>query len=479
MAPEQARGEPIDHRADLFSLGSVLYALAAGEPPFRAATTAAVIHKVCEQPPTPLRSLRPDVPAWLETLIGRLLAKDPAQRIPSAGELAGLLERYLAHLEQPTLAPPELPGSASTAPRKGGSRIRLSILTALAALTLGTACWLLAGGQTQPGEEEHGKQREQQHLAIDFRAGATLPPHTFTGDDIDSLVKRDADGLRITLAADRQHLAPVGLELPVWVRGDFDLSLGYEFLAVGEPIPTYGVGVALRVLFGEPSSLTALMSRTRKPVLGEVFGTFKLIKGPDGKDKYHEALEPKATHPRGRMRLRRTGTLLHFLVAEGGADYRELRAMEIGTEDVRLLKVYCNTDWKPVLLDMRFTDIDIRADSLQKQAAAVEPPAPAPAKPEPGKSRTALIAALVLGLLLLLALAGVWAVQRCRRPTDSAEGPADGLSKKRARPEAVEPPIGFACAACGKHLKSKPELAGKKIKCPQCGQAVLVPQARI
>src|SRR5205085_4559466 len=57
MAPEQARGEPVDHRADLFSLGSVLYAMCIGVPPFRGSTTLAVLRQVSDQEPTPIRSL--------------------------------------------------------------------------------------------------------------------------------------------------------------------------------------------------------------------------------------------------------------------------------------------------------------------------------------------------------------------------------------------------------------------------------------
>ena len=105
MAPEQARGEPVDHRADLFSLGSVLYAMCTGRPPFRGTSAVAVLRQVSDEQPPPVRSLNPDVPAWLESLIDRLMAKDPAERFQSAAEVAGLLEGYLAHLRQPATVP--------------------------------------------------------------------------------------------------------------------------------------------------------------------------------------------------------------------------------------------------------------------------------------------------------------------------------------------------------------------------------------
>jgi eukaryotic-like serine/threonine-protein kinase len=69
MAPEQAQGEPIDQRADLFSLGSVLYTMCSGRPPFRAANAIAVLKRVVEDTPRPIREIIPEVPDWLCELI--------------------------------------------------------------------------------------------------------------------------------------------------------------------------------------------------------------------------------------------------------------------------------------------------------------------------------------------------------------------------------------------------------------------------
>src|SRR5206468_237440 len=84
MAPEQAAGGTVDHRADLFSLGSVLYAMCAGRPPFRAGGTLAVLKRVCEEAPRPLPEVNPEVPDWLVGIIARLQAKDPADRFQTA-----------------------------------------------------------------------------------------------------------------------------------------------------------------------------------------------------------------------------------------------------------------------------------------------------------------------------------------------------------------------------------------------------------
>jgi len=105
MSPEQARSEPIDHRTDLFSLASVLYALCTGRAPFRGSSSMATLKRVCEQTPEPIRQLNPDIPSWLVRIIERLHAKDPADRYGSAAAVADLLGRCLAHVQQPASVP--------------------------------------------------------------------------------------------------------------------------------------------------------------------------------------------------------------------------------------------------------------------------------------------------------------------------------------------------------------------------------------
>lgn len=91
MAPEQALGQDIDQRADLFSLGSVLYQMAAGRPPFRANSTVAVLKRVAEDTPRSIRAIIPETPQWLCDIIGKLHAKNPNERFQSAREVADLL----------------------------------------------------------------------------------------------------------------------------------------------------------------------------------------------------------------------------------------------------------------------------------------------------------------------------------------------------------------------------------------------------
>src|SRR6185436_16754016 len=98
MSPEQALGQAIDQRSDLFSLGSVLYVMCSGRPPFRAATTVAVLKRVAEDQPRPIQEIIPEVPLWLSAIIAKLHAKNPAERFTSAQEVAHLLGLCLAEM---------------------------------------------------------------------------------------------------------------------------------------------------------------------------------------------------------------------------------------------------------------------------------------------------------------------------------------------------------------------------------------------
>ncbi len=102
MAPEQALGHKLDRRADLFSFGSVLYQMVSGRPPFRASTALAVLKRVVDETPRPIREIIPETPQWLCDIITKLHAKNPDERYQSAREIADVLANCESQLKAQT-----------------------------------------------------------------------------------------------------------------------------------------------------------------------------------------------------------------------------------------------------------------------------------------------------------------------------------------------------------------------------------------
>jgi WD40 repeat protein len=125
MAPEQARGEMVDGRADLFSLGCVLYRAATGKNPFKGGETLSVLWSLANERPERVRAVNPDVPAAMSDLIDRLLTKDAASRPSSARAVAEALEAISQQQAGPARA---------RTPRR---RVAIAVAAGLAAAVIG------------------------------------------------------------------------------------------------------------------------------------------------------------------------------------------------------------------------------------------------------------------------------------------------------------------------------------------------------
>lgn len=150
MSPEQARGDAIDGKSDIFSLGSVLYMLCTGYAPFRAQTSFGVLRKITDDTPPAIRQLNPEIPAWLCRIIEDLHHKHPHRR-PNAVEAQTTLEGCLAHVYQPDQTPlPDKYRTTHTTPF-------LSRTIFIGALAMIAACTLLASMFLHNGTDKSGQ----------------------------------------------------------------------------------------------------------------------------------------------------------------------------------------------------------------------------------------------------------------------------------------------------------------------------------
>ena len=136
MSPEQARGEPLDARTDLFSFGVVLYEMATGRQPFAGSTTAVVFNEILEHRPSKPSTLNPQIPARLEEIIDKTLEKDRDLRCQSAAELRGDLKRLKRDSESGRIAAvaaaPE-PARSRSGPGRKWLMVAAAAVVALAA----------------------------------------------------------------------------------------------------------------------------------------------------------------------------------------------------------------------------------------------------------------------------------------------------------------------------------------------------------
>ncbi|HWG45897.1 MAG TPA: protein kinase [Gemmataceae bacterium] len=482
MAPEQARGETVDHRADLFSLGSVLYACCTGSPPFHGSTALAVLRQINDEEPVSIRSLNASVPAWLEALIAQLMAKDAAQRFQSAAEVAPLLEGYRAHLRQPTtVASPDLPPLLPT-PRAGGgkatrkSRIWPVVFVALVAgFVLGGAVWFLQ--VAAPVEQPRDKPLDYYH---DFRNRPLPAELTPLHPEDSQLLRVEPEGLRITLprTPSKYPGEGVGVQTTFGFQGDFEVTATVEVLQLAPPPSGHGAGVGI---FVETGPQLAYLERFifRNGQNAVLYGRRR--PDPITKRPLWSQNGPPCPDNLLRLRLKRTGAMISYWWAPGSAgdDFEEVSwsrsEIEFGSDPVQYVRLTAGNGRTECPLDARLIDLRIRSGLSAGDLSAGDLPADDGPETSPRKTARMLWLVISLGIALLVGVGmAVWQIRRRQDDTPADPSAAD----QAANLDVVPASVSFACSGCGKRLRARAVLAGKKVKCPQCGQGVPVPSVQ-
>jgi hypothetical protein len=151
MAPEQVRGQPVDHRGDIFTFGTILYEMLTGQRAFRRDSAVETMHAVLREDPPPFVAAGRNIPPGLERIVLRCLEKEPEQRFHSARDLAFALDALSASssaLSQAGLAPPMEPAAARPRSRRTLAMVLGGCAAVVAIALLGTR--FFGGGSPPP-----------------------------------------------------------------------------------------------------------------------------------------------------------------------------------------------------------------------------------------------------------------------------------------------------------------------------------------
>ncbi|WP_231845921.1 serine/threonine-protein kinase [Rhodopirellula baltica] len=244
MSPEQAHGDSIDHRSDLFSLGSVIHFMLSGRSPFRSETTMGVLNRIGNDQPRSLREINPDVPEWLDAIVARLLSKDPDLRYQSSSEVAELLKNWQAHLLDPANA--RAPESASQAKP-------LASRSSIGGRFNGKLPWFLAAGMFgffAWATTVIILQTDQGTLRIESSADANVPIVIRKGNEVVEELTVTSDGASVEVKAG---------EYVIEIAGEAD---GFEVLDQSVVIQRGETQVArIALLASDASDRTSVIER--------------------------------------------------------------------------------------------------------------------------------------------------------------------------------------------------------------------------
>jgi serine/threonine-protein kinase len=250
MSPQQARGEEVDHRTDLWSLGAVLYEMIAGKPPFPGDFEQAVVYSILHDEPKPLTAIRTGVPMGLEWIVSKLLSKDPENRYQSAADL--LVDLRTVDLSAPgmsriapnqTVPTGELPSSQSETQKESSPSWIRTVFALVLGAAIATVLWLLLPAEEMPVE------RSVKRFEVSLPTRGSLSGLDISPDgsrivyaDLDNTVD-NVHVLDLSTGTNRTVGGSAGTIIVSvspdnqWVLLTKDLSIHRVSLSGGEPLP--------------------------------------------------------------------------------------------------------------------------------------------------------------------------------------------------------------------------------------------------
>ncbi len=227
MSPEQANGDSTDHRSDLFSLGSVLYFISTGHPPFRAERAMGILHRICHDQQRPVWVVNAAIPDELSDIVDRLLEKRPNRRFASATAVREALVRLLNETQQ------RRPSARSVIRRWMRRNVRWVVAgTAGLALFVTSAAWW----SRTPKQNESAENSTVAHSAQQSAASDRVPSQVFAeiapgeSADFDRKIKQLHEQLEQLEATDRKQPGR-----PSSDRWDSELQLMHQQLDQLQP----------------------------------------------------------------------------------------------------------------------------------------------------------------------------------------------------------------------------------------------------
>jgi non-specific serine/threonine protein kinase len=226
MSPEQSRGEDVDRRTDIWSVGVVLYQMLTGQPPFRGDYENAVIYSINNASPEPLTAVRTGVPMELERIVGKALAKNPSDRYQHADDLATDLRGVRQELETGVSRTVYQQQAPTRKPLWKRPVVLLAGVVALILVVVGLQ-WILGGAGEEPARD------------VSQKSIAVLPFTTITRSEDDQIFAEGIHDVILTHLARVRDLKVLGRQSVIRYKGtdksprEIGAELGVGFLLEG------------------------------------------------------------------------------------------------------------------------------------------------------------------------------------------------------------------------------------------------------